>query len=93
MLSLKRSINCFCERLGLNYNNDILIHFLIEETGSILTREYSNHVPRIEDEIRVGGEFDEKFYKVTRVIWVYDEPECPYDRVNIGVTKIEVNKC
>lgn len=54
----------------------------------MVAMEYACHVPRVDDEIRTGGECNEKYYRVTRVVWVYDE-EMPanYDRVNVGVTE------
>lgn len=61
------------------------IHFVSEETNRIVTRQFANHVPRVGDEIRLGGPKKERYYKVTRVVWVYDEPESPFYRANVGV--------
>lgn len=70
----------------MNLKANIQIHFIEEETGKIVAMEYACHVPRVDDEIRTGGKGNEKFHKVTRVVWVYDE-EMPadYDRANVGV--------
>lgn len=38
--------------------------------------------------VRIGGEGHEVFYRVTLVVWVYDEDDTPYERVDVGVTKI-----
>lgn len=70
----------------MNVNSNIHIRFI--EDGKhqrILSNEFVCHVPRVGDEIRLGGEGGEKFYRITRVVWIYDEPECPFERVNIAV--------
>ena len=64
---------------------DIHIHFVSEKTGRVVSRQFAAYVPRINDEIRLGGKGKEKYYKVNRVVWVYDEPENPFYRVNVGV--------
>jgi hypothetical protein len=71
------------ERIKMNGN--IYAHFIGEINNKQLFKRLITHVPRPNDEIRMGGEGNEKYYKVTRVIWVYDEPDNPYERVNIGV--------
>jgi hypothetical protein len=60
------------------------IHVIEEGTGVKLLRRLVTCVPRPGDEFRIGGPGGEKYYKVTRVIWVYDEPDNPFQRVNIG---------
>lgn len=40
-------------------------------------------VPRVGDEIRFNSTL---FGEVERIVWVYDEPQSPYTRVNISVT-------
>lgn len=67
----------------------IYAHFIDEQTGNTVFRQLISFIPRRKDEVRVGGEGKEKYYKVTRVIWVYDEPDCPYMRVNIGIIGIK----
>lgn len=66
-------------------NSRTYAHFIDEATGKNVTRLAVLCVPRVGDEIRIGGSGSERYYKVTRVIWVYDEPDSPYERVNIGV--------
>lgn len=66
-------------------NGNVYAHFIDEVDNKILLKRIITCAPRQKDEIRIGGEGSEKYYKVTRVIWVYDEPENPYERVNIGV--------
>jgi hypothetical protein len=56
-------------------------HIIHEGTGQILAKPLLSVVPRIGEEIRFAGE---RYYTVTVVCWVFDEPECPLQRVNIG---------
>jgi len=56
-------------------------HFIHEEKGMIAKRTI-DHVPMVGDEIRLSGE---RYYKVTQRVWVYDEEDCPFQRVNIGL--------
>ena len=65
--------------------SNIQIHFIDDKTDKIVLRQLACHVPRIADEIRFGGVGNERFYKVIRIVWVYDEKEWSGDRVNIGV--------
>lgn len=69
----------------MNNKANIQIHFIFE--NALIYKAYVCHVPHPGDEVRFGGPENEKFYKVERVVWVYDEPENPFDRVNIGVTE------
>lgn len=70
----------------MNHKADIQIHFIRDDDeGRELTRKWASHVPHVGDEIRIGGAGNEKYYLVTRIVWVYDEQENPFDRVNIGV--------
>lgn len=62
----------------------ISAHFIHEEKG-MLARMTINHAPRVGDEIRLQGEL---YFKVTRLIWVYDEPEHPFQRLNIGLVDL-----
>lgn len=67
---------------------NVLIHFTFEgKIAKILT----NHVPRLDDEVRFKVKGEPTFFKVTKVVWVYDEPECLYSRVNIAVDKLKIN--
>jgi hypothetical protein len=66
----------------------VKIHF-IEHGDEILAKPLADHVPRVGDEVRFGGAGNEKYYTVDLVVWVYDEPDTPFDRVNIGVTECD----
>ena len=64
------------------------IHFINEDDDRVLGKPMAFHVPNVGDEIRVGGEDNEKYYTVTRRVWVYDEETVvEIDRVNVGVTE------
>jgi len=65
--------------------NRLQIHF-INEDNSLLTKRLAYFAPRPGDEIRIGGEGSEKFYTIGRVVWVYEEPEYPFSRLNVGVS-------
>ena len=65
-------------------SGNIYIHVVDEKTGTQLMRRLVTCAPQAGDELRMGGEGSEKYYKVTRVIWVFDEPDSPYERANIG---------
>jgi hypothetical protein len=67
-----------------NHGN-IYVHVIDEKAGTQLLRRLVTCVPKPGDEIRVGGAGAEKYYRVTRVIWVFDEPDNPYERANVGV--------
>ncbi len=62
----------------------ILIHFIKGRNRIAVKTEY--HVPRKGDEIRLN---DNKFYRVKKVVWTYDEYDSPYSRVNIGVIELQ----
>lgn len=63
-------------------------HIIHLTTGEMLSmRRLHGHAPRIGEEIRLSGP---RYFKVKVVIWVYDEPECPLERVNIGVIEADV---
>lgn len=64
---------------------NIYIHFIEENGDHVLSKRLVSSVPQSGDEIRLGGEGNEQYYKVTRLVWVYDEPENPFERLNIGV--------
>lgn len=73
----------------INNMKEVCIHIIDSYTDRLITKEFATHVPRVFDDIRVGGEGNERYYTVEAVVWVYDEPESPYERVNIGVTEYE----
>lgn len=55
---------------------------IIHENGTMLAKPLLTTIPRIGEEIRLPLD---RYYTVTVVCWVLDEPECPFQRVNIGV--------
>jgi hypothetical protein len=59
----------------------IKAHFIHEDTG-LLGRRFIKFAPRVGDELRLTGGL---YYTVTRLVWVYDEPESPFSRLNIGI--------
>lgn len=63
----------------------IYLHIINESDDHILNKILVSAVPRAGDELRLGGRGKERYYKVTRLVWVYDEPETPFERVNVGV--------
>ena len=65
--------------------NQVCIHYIFK--NKLFKKHWGYHVPRVGDEIRVGGETNEAFYTVKRIVWVYDEPAYPCQRVNIGIAK------
>ena len=71
----------------MSKNGNIYAHIIEASTGKIVAKERIPCTPRKGDEIRLGGEGAEKYYSVVCVVWVYDEPENPFYRVNIGVEK------
>jgi hypothetical protein len=64
---------------------NISIHFIEEGKDHVVSKQLTSKVPRSGDEIRLGGKDRERFYKITRVIWIYDEPDSPFERINIGI--------
>jgi hypothetical protein len=64
--------------------DQVKIHYILED-GPLLTKVVTKFVPRVGEEIRLGGEGNEKYYKTTRVIWAYDEFDSLCERVNIGI--------
>lgn len=62
--------------------SDIQIHIIDIESGTIISRRSASSVPRVGDEVRLPGD---KYFKVTIVVWCYDEP---MERANIGVVKV-----
>jgi hypothetical protein len=71
----------------VSYKKDYKIHFINARSGKIYLTPLTSQVPRKDDEIRLGKKL---FFRVTKVVWVFDEPESPYSRVNIGLEKIKI---
>ena len=68
---------------------NIYLHIIEDDKrNQVLIKILVSVVPRVGDDIRTGGEGNEKFYTVTHVVWVYDEYDSPYERVNVGVTPV-----
>ena len=61
------------------------IHFINVENDEMVAVKITEAVPRVGDEIRLR---EDLFYEVIKVVWVYDEEEPVYQRVNIGVKPI-----
>jgi hypothetical protein len=61
----------------------IAAHFIHESKGLLFKRTI-NHAPSVGDEIRMPGE---RYFKVTVLVWVYDEDDSPFQRLNIGITE------
>ncbi len=60
-------------------------HFIDEgerDDAVVFAKKVISQVPRVDDTLRFSNE---RYFKVTRVIWIYDEPEAHYQRVNIGI--------
>jgi hypothetical protein len=51
------------------------------------TKMTVSFVPRIGEEIRLA---EGEYYRVTYVVWIYDEPDCPYSRANIQMEDISI---
>jgi hypothetical protein len=63
--------------------HSIKAHFIHEERGLHYGRVIA-FAPRVGDELRFA---DDKYFTVTRLVWVYDEPEARFSRLNIGITE------
>jgi len=61
----------------------VYAHFVHVDRG-LLFRERINSVPRVGDEVRIGGRDNEKYFEVVKVVWVFDEDDFS-QRVNIGL--------
>ena len=65
------------------HKNKTMIHFILK--NKLFTKISAYHVPSKGDEIRLSKN---KFYKIIKLVWVYDEPDSLYERVNIGIKEI-----
>lgn len=61
----------------------IKAHFIHEDRG-LLYQQLIEFAPSVGDELRFAGE---KYFVVTRKVWVYDEPEAKFSRLNIGMVE------
>lgn len=64
------------------------LHIIEIATEKMLAKPTVPHCPRVGDEIRLSGP---RYYKVDLVVWVFDEPENPHQRVNIGASKADAS--
>lgn len=63
----------------------IKAHFIHPEDGMVCKTQI-HFAPRVGDELRFS---DDCFYKVVRLVWIFDEPEAHFTRLNIEVGDIE----
>lgn len=68
---------------------NIFLHFIEEKTQKLRFKKHAANVPRVGDECRFGGEGNEIYFEVTRIVWVYDEENSPFDRANIGIKRLD----
>lgn len=66
----------------------IKAHFIHEDRG-ILYKRQIEFAPAVGDELRFDGD---RYFVVTRKVWVYDEPEAEFSRLNIGMLDAEQDK-
>lgn len=66
-------------------NRTISAHF-IHMDGGLLYKNLIAFAPRVGDELRFSGE---KFYTVVKLVWIYDEPEAKFSRLNVGIKEAE----
>lgn len=59
----------------------IAAHF-IHSTRGVLYKPLVEFAPRVGDELRFAGD---KYFRVVRLVWVYDEPEAQFTRLNIQI--------
>lgn len=59
----------------------IKAHFIHGERG-VLYKLQIEFAPSVGDELRFYGD---KFYKVVRLVFIYDEPEAQFSRLNIEI--------
>ncbi len=67
----------------------IKIHFIDidKKSSKVIAIKTEYYVPVVGNEIRLS---ENLFYKVEKIVWVYDEPEAGFSRVNIGVSKVKL---
>lgn len=64
----------------------ICAHFIHAKRG-LLSVQNLHHAPSVGDELRFKGATGEIYFKVVRKVWVYDEPEALFSRLNIEITE------
>ena len=73
------------ERLIMS-KEKLQIHIIEVESEKMLARPIMYHCPSVGDELRLS---EKHYFKVTCVVWVLDENESLFTRVNIGVEAIK----
>lgn len=63
----------------------IKAHFIHAENG-LLYQLPIEFAPRVGDELRFAGE---RYYTVVRLVWIYDEPEAQFSRLNIEIKEAQ----
>lgn len=64
----------------------IRAHFIHAERG-LLSVQNLYFAPSVGDELRFKGATGAIYYRVVRKVWVYDEPEAQFSRLNIEITE------
>lgn len=64
----------------------IRAHFIHTKRGVLFIRNI-HHAPSVGDEIRFNGATGDIYFTVVRKVWVYDEPEALFSRLNIEITE------
>lgn len=65
----------------MSLEKSIKAHFVHEKNG-LLYKRVIKFAPSVGDELRFAND---QFFAVTRLVWVYDEPEAQFSRLNIGI--------
>lgn len=65
----------------IDLSKTISAHFIHAERG-LIHRHLISFAPRVGDELRFA---EDKFFTVVRLVWVYDEPEAKFTRLNVEV--------
>ncbi len=68
----------------MSLSRSIKAHFISEERG-VLYKRVIEFAPRVGDELRFAGEV---YFTVKRLVWVYDEPEAQFSRLNIEIVDV-----
>ncbi|WP_305821360.1 hypothetical protein [Massilia brevitalea] len=68
----------------IELSQTINAHFIHGERG-LLYRVLIAFAPRVGDELRFPGE---KYFSVVRLVWVYDEPEAKFARLNVEIKEV-----
>jgi hypothetical protein len=68
--------------------SNILIHIIDNSDDQVMIKKMVSAVPREGDDVRLVLKGNVHYFKVIMVVWVYDEPICPFERVNIGVEEL-----